>query len=58
MSQLFTNIYNKLFSLRPKPCPNIVLPLRSSKKELLLENRGGSLKICLLSKSDGLSFKL
>ena len=33
MSQPFTSIYNELFSLGPKPCPNIVLSLSSSKKE-------------------------
>ena len=33
MSQPFTNIYNNFFSIRPKPCPNTVLSLPSSKKE-------------------------
>ena len=33
MSQPFTSIYNQLFSLRPKLCHNIALPLSSSKKE-------------------------
>ena len=33
MSQPFTNIYNKFFSLRPKICPNTAMSLPSSKQE-------------------------